>query len=69
MGYESWGNVWGIWNQLTPRDAAALRRIATIERAVADLLISDDWEPHVPTLQSGVYASRFPGREPRYGCW
>ena len=32
VGFESWENIWGIWNQITPRDAAALRRIATIER-------------------------------------
>ena len=25
VGYEAWENVWGIWNQLTPRDAEALR--------------------------------------------
>ncbi|HEX3601832.1 MAG TPA: hypothetical protein VHU84_16885, partial [Lacipirellulaceae bacterium] len=63
VGYESWENVWGIWNQFTPRDAESLRRIATIERAMADLLTSADWEPHVPTLQGGVYASRFPGKD------
>lgn len=61
VGYESWENVWGIWNQLTPRDAEALRRMTMVERAVADLLVSADWEPHVATLQKGVYASRFPG--------
>ena len=32
VGYESWENIWGIWNGITPRDAEALRRIATIER-------------------------------------
>src|SRR5262249_23109992 len=58
-GYESWENVWGIWNGFTPRDAEALRRMATIERGMADLLTSPDWEPHVETLQKGVYASRF----------
>ncbi len=63
VGYESWENVWGIWNQFTPRDAAALRRIATIERGMADLLVSARWEPHVQTLQSGVFASRFPGED------
>lgn len=62
VGYESWENIWGIWNQLTPRDAWALRRISTIERAVADLLTSAQWEPHVPTLQPKVFASRFPGQ-------
>jgi formylglycine-generating enzyme required for sulfatase activity len=59
-GYESWENVWGIWNQLTPRDAEALRRIAKIERALAELLVSRDWEPHTPTMQNGVFASKFP---------
>ncbi|HEX5470586.1 MAG TPA: hypothetical protein VFW73_01810, partial [Lacipirellulaceae bacterium] len=63
VGYESWENVWGIWNQFTPHDAEALRRIATIERGTADLLVSAKWEPHIETLQSGVYASRFPGKD------
>ena len=60
-GYESWESVWCLWNGFTPRDGEALRRIATIERAYPDLLISKDWEPHTPTLQKGVFASRFPG--------
>jgi formylglycine-generating enzyme required for sulfatase activity len=63
VGYESWENIWGIWNQITPRDAEALRRIATIERAMAPMLVSADWEPHTPTLQYGVFASKFPGRD------
>ncbi len=63
VGYESWENIWGIWNGFTPRDAEALRRIATIERAMAELLVSAQWETHVPNLQSGVYASRFPGKD------
>jgi gamma-glutamyl hercynylcysteine S-oxide synthase len=62
VGYESWENVWGIWNQITPRDAAALRRISLIYRALPDLLTSPDWEPHVATLQEAVYASAFPGK-------
>ena len=28
---------------------------------MADLLVSAEWEPHVVTLQNGMYASRFPG--------
>jgi iron(II)-dependent oxidoreductase len=62
VGYESWENVWGIWNQISPRDAAALRRISLIYRAMPDLLTSPQWEPHVATLQSPVYASAFPGK-------
>jgi gamma-glutamyl hercynylcysteine S-oxide synthase len=25
VGWESWENVWGIWNGITPRDAEATR--------------------------------------------
>ena len=60
-GFESWENIWGVWNQMTPRDAEALRRVARIERRFADLLVAADWEPHTPTLQHGVYGSKFPG--------
>lgn len=62
VGFESWENIWGIWNGLTPRDAEALRRIAKIERAFADWLVSRDWEPYFPVLQHGVFASEFPGQ-------
>ena len=60
VGFESWENVWGIWNQMTPRDAEALRRISKIYRTVPDLVVSKDWTPHVPTLRYGVYSSMFP---------
>ncbi len=61
IGYESWENIWGIWNQIDDRDAEALRRISRIERRFAPLVVSRDWEPHTPVLQTGVYASKFPG--------
>ena len=35
VGWESWENIWGIWNGITPRDAEATRRVASIERAMA----------------------------------
>ncbi len=60
VGWESWENIWGIWNGITPRDAEATRRVATIERAVAPFLVSKDWEPMVPMLRYGVFASRWP---------
>jgi formylglycine-generating enzyme required for sulfatase activity len=60
VGYESWENVWGIWNGITPRDAEAIRRVAKIERRFADYLVSPAWEPHTPTVQYGVFASRWP---------
>jgi formylglycine-generating enzyme required for sulfatase activity len=59
-GWESWENVWGIWNGVTPRDGEATRRVASIERAVAPFLISQDWEPFYPMHSYGIFASRWP---------
>lgn len=60
VGYNAWENIWGLWNQLTDRDAETLRRIATIEREFAPCMTSADWRPYVHTRQAGVFASRFP---------
>jgi gamma-glutamyl hercynylcysteine S-oxide synthase len=60
IGWESWENVWGIWIGITPRDAEATRRVATIERAVAPFLVSPDWEPLYTMRTYGVYSSRWP---------
>ena len=63
IGYVSWENVWGVWNQFTPRDAAALKRLATLSRKFSHLLSSLDWAPYAQTLQQGVFASKFPSPE------
>jgi len=60
VGWESWENVWGIWNGINPRDAEATRRVAAIERGIAPFLVSPDWEPLYPMHSYGVYASRWP---------
>lgn len=60
VGWESWENIWGIWNGITPRDAEATRRVATIERAFSPFLTSREWEPLAPMLRYGVFASRWP---------
>jgi iron(II)-dependent oxidoreductase len=60
VGWESWENIWGIWNGINPRDAEATRRVAAIERGVAPFLVSPDWEPLYPMHNYGVYASRWP---------
>ncbi|MDI1337426.1 MAG: formylglycine-generating enzyme family protein [Lacunisphaera sp.] len=62
-GYNAWENIWGVWNQFTPRDAAALHRIAHLYRQFPDLLVSADWEPYAHMLQPGAFASMFPGPE------
>jgi iron(II)-dependent oxidoreductase len=61
VGFESWENIWGIWNQMSARDAEALRRVAKIERRFAPYLVSPGWEPHTPVLQYGIFASKWPG--------
>ncbi len=60
VGWESWESIWGNWNGITPRDGEAVRRVATIERAVAEYLVSADWEPMAPMLRYGVFASKWP---------
>ena len=60
VGWESWENIWGIWNGITPRDAEATRRMATMERAVAPFLTSAGWEPFYPTISYGIFASKWP---------
>ena len=61
VGYESWENMFGVWNGLTEHDAETIRRMAAIERTFSDLLVSPGWEPHTPALQYGAFASKFPG--------
>jgi formylglycine-generating enzyme required for sulfatase activity len=59
-GWESWENIWGIWNGITSRDGEATRRMATIERGVARFLSSEQWEPFYPMHRYGVYGSKWP---------
>lgn len=60
VGWESWENVWGIWNGMTAHDAEATRRVAALERQMAAFLVSPDWEPLYPMHNYGVFASRWP---------
>jgi hypothetical protein len=60
QGYATLENLWGFWYGDTPHDAEAILRFTRIERAMAGLLRSAEWEPHTPVLQDGVFASRFP---------
>ncbi len=61
IGYNSWENIWGIWNQITERHSSAIRTIRTIYRQFPDVWSSVGWTPHVSVLQKGVFASQFPG--------
>jgi len=54
------GNIWGIWNGITPLDAEATLRVATIERAVAPFLVSPGWEPMFRCCGTAFFAGRWP---------
>ena len=58
-GYALLENLWGFWTGFSAWDAEAVLRFTSIERAVAPLLSSPDWEPYAPMLHAGVFASRF----------
>ena len=62
VGYADQEDVIGIHNGFTRRELEALRRVLTIDRANASLLVSPVWEPYAPTLKYGVFASKFPGK-------
>ncbi len=59
-GFESWENIWGIWNDITLHDGEMLRRMSAMERTLAPFLISQDWEPFFPMSNPGVFSSRWP---------
>ena len=60
QGYATLDNLWGFWYGTIPHDAEAILRFTRIERTLAENLRSPDWEPHSPTLQAGIFASKFP---------
>ena len=64
-GVETWQNIWGIWQGITARDGAALRRVGAMTRHFGKshgFLQSKGWVPHTPMLQQpqGIYASMWP---------
>lgn len=61
IGYVAWENVFGFVNLFTDRDAETLRRVATVQRQFAAELTGPDWRPYDHTLQTGIFASRWPG--------
>lgn len=61
IGYNSWENIWGVWNEVPDRYAAIIRRMALIYRQFPTVWSSAEWEPHIPVLQKGIFSSRFPG--------
>lgn len=38
LGFVAWENVWGMWNELTPRTGELLRRVAALQRHFSRIL-------------------------------
>ena len=63
-GYETWENIWGIWNGIVPRDGEAIRRVSNILHYFGDLGFTNSqlWIPYIPyivTNTENVFASQF----------
>lgn len=65
VGYNSWENVWGIWNGFTPRAGEALKRLKRGWKYLGDeqfLHNYTDWIPYSPQISNRsefVYGSKF----------
>lgn len=61
VGVMVWEVVFGVWVGWSPRDASTLRRMVTVQRAAADLLLEGEWTPLAALVpeahEAGVYAS------------
>ena len=65
VGYVAWENVWGRWNEISPRDGELLARVRLLLHyfGARGFLHAEGWEPHSPVATAGVFASRFPLQE------
>ncbi|GLY37596.1 hypothetical protein Amsp01_036200 [Amycolatopsis sp. NBRC 101858] len=63
VGVMVWEVVFGVWVGWSPRDAATVRRMVTLQRAAKDLLLDGEWTPLAelpPEAEAaGVYASKW----------
>ncbi|WP_027931217.1 SUMF1/EgtB/PvdO family nonheme iron enzyme [Amycolatopsis thermoflava] len=63
VGVMVWEVVFGVWVGWSPRDAATVRRMVTVQRAAEDLLLHGEWTPLAELApgaeEAGVYGSRW----------
>ena len=62
-GVLVWDAVFGVWVGWNARDRDTLRRMLSVQRALADVFIDGEWTPLVDAvpeaIAAGIYASRF----------
>jgi len=72
-GFNVWENVWGVYNNVTDRDAEVIRRTSHILRYFSQsghtTIGVPDWQPHYPTTASNshVHSSMFRLRRDAWG--
>ncbi|MFE6233781.1 formylglycine-generating enzyme family protein [Cellulosimicrobium sp. NPDC057862] len=63
VGVMVWEVVFGVWVGWSPRDAATVKRLVTVQRAARPLLLDGEWTPLAELApeaeEAGVYASRW----------
>jgi len=62
-GFETWENIWGIYNRIVDRNAEEVRRVAAMLRYLGGVghLHSADWVPFFPVEHDDVvFASQWP---------
>ena len=77
IGYETWENVWGIFNKISDRDAFVLKAGWSILREYGDLVSAVDtiWTPHATVLtavtasRDTVFASQFEAGDKSQTLW
>ena len=62
-GMVVWENVFAAHNPWDPQSRSLWKRAVPILRAFAPEFTSDAWDPFVPTVQKGLYAHRWPGKD------
>ena len=62
-GFETWENIWGIYNGMTPRADQTVKIISKIDTRFYRLLTGNGWHPHYLMLNYGIFASEWADRD------
>lgn len=70
IGYETWENIWGIYNAMTKRAEQAVKRVYGILRFFSEHATSPYWKPLQSTNHpSSVFATKFPHPDWKSVLW
>jgi len=58
-GFETWENIWTVYNEMTLRTVQTVKIMSSIYQKYYDLLTGENWLPHYPMLNYGIFASKW----------